>query len=561
MNSENNQASVDESEALSDVQISDQVLEKEDQIKKQESKAAKKRAKKLRTPEEVKRLKKRNLIIVAAVLISAVLLLFSLPVSRWFLLNALGFRGNLTVLVQDKKSFETITDVDVLMDDNLLGTTDSSGQLRLSGIRLGSHRLQVQKDGYSRYSQKITVGLKSSQQNVSLEAIGIKISVAVKNWLNEKPIAGAVIKSGSNKATTDSTGLANFIVLPTDQKTKVVISAKNYLDRTVELDSRVESRDVTLVSSSKDYFISKRSGNYDIYSSNLDGSSQKKIIDATGKENPNFLQFEIHRLNKKAILVATREGKKINERIVAGVYLVNLENASLSKIDEGSDVRLLGWAGDSIVYTKTNPSLKYDDKNFSSLMSYSIASGVLSKVSTANYFQIASVVGKSVFYMPSPASGDNMSASLTGLNLTTGTSQTYLKNKQISYGFQADYGVLQIETLDSNYYQINSLTGTTSQLDSLSSNEKRYTLNFSGQSILFTELRDGKGALISKNLANNKEQKIISLGGLTYPIRSVSDSLIIARVVTNQETADYVIDSQTGKLAKIVDVTNVGQQY
>ena len=47
------------------------------------------------------------------------------------------------------------------------------------------------------------------------------------------------------------------------------------------------------------------------------------------------------------------------------------------------------------------------------------------------------------------------------------------------------------------------------------------------------------------------------ISGLTNPIRFVSDDLVIARVVTSQETADYVISLSTGRSSKIVDVTNM----
>lgn len=549
----NPEQSTESSEDLKDVKISDEDLENADQNKKVDSKEAKKRSKLLRTPEEKKRLKRRNTLIGAILVAVLVAGLLVLPMTRWAILNALGFRGELSILVQDVKTNETISQVNVVVDGAVVGSTDSSGQLSVSNVRLGARDIGLEKSGYSRSQQSVNVGTGITKYNATIEAIGLKVNISVKDWLSQKPIAKAALVAGDSKAITDSKGQAALIVSPGEEKVVLKVRADGYLSREVELDSNVASREVTLTSSAKNYFISKRDGKFDIFSSNIDGTNQKKIVEATGKENQNFLQFTINRSNKKAILVATREGRRLNNRIIAGVYKVDLEKASIEKIDEGSDVQILDWAGDSLVYTKTMPELKYDDKRFTRIVSYNVNSGNLNTRAEANYFQLASVVGEKLFYKPSEGSD------LTSLDLGSGVKSTYLKDQPISYGVQTSYGVLQLETLDSQFYEINSVSGSTNKIDRQPGNSEKFALSQDGKRILFVDQRDGKGALVVQKTSSKDDSVVAKIGGLVEPVRWVNSSLAVARIATNQETADYVIDVSSGKFAKIVDVSNVGQ--
>jgi len=555
------QTEVNDEENLDGVQISDTDLEQTDSLSKQEKKAAKKRAKQLRTPEEKKRIKRRNIIIGVLSVAVVIAVLFIVPLTRWPILNALGFRGNIAILVQDSESNETISDVDVLVDNLFVGTTDGSGQLRVSNIRLGEHSIQLEKSGYSRADEQLTLGFGTTKYNSSLEAIGIKIDIGVKDWLNNSPVANAKISGGGSTATTDKKGRAALVIEPTDEDTVLSIQAKGYLEKKIEVAPKVASRDVSLIANPKNYFISKRDGKYDIFKSNIDGTSQRKIVEATGKEDQGLLQFSVHRNNRYAILVATRDGRRVGDRLVAGIYKVDLEEASLKKIDEGSDVLLVGWAGDSAVYTKTASDTNYDDKNFTKLMSINILNDTLAQQSSANYFQIATIVGEKVVYMAGDAYREVKTPKLVGVDPASGARQTYQSGKEVRYGNQTSYGVFEFETSSSEFFSLNVLSGALQANDQQPGDVQRYSLNQEANKVAYTDRRDGKGVLITRDLKNSKEKTVARLSGLTEPVRWVSSRLVVARVATNQETADYVIDTSTGKFAKIVDVSDIGAQF
>ncbi len=71
-------------------------------------------------------------------------------------------------------------------------------------------------------------------------------------------------------------------------------------------------------------------------------------------------------------------------------------------------------------------------------------------------------------------------------------------------------------------------------------------------------MRDGQGVLLTTKVNDDAERIVVKSGGLNDPIRYISDSLAVVRVATSSETADYIVNIESGKMAKIVDVSNIG---
>jgi hypothetical protein len=60
-------------------------------------------------------------------------------------------------------------DAEVFVDGKLVGTTADDGELELSGLRLGQHRIVLKKDGYREWAQ--TVALTSSTETEEIEPL------------------------------------------------------------------------------------------------------------------------------------------------------------------------------------------------------------------------------------------------------------------------------------------------------------------------------------------------------------------------------------------------------
>lgn len=543
---------------LQDVEISDQTLEQADKESKQAKKEAKKTAKKLLTPEEKAALLKKRLLFSGILAVVLLVILLAVPFTRWPILNVIGFRGTAELTVNDPSN-KAVPGATIKLDTGYTTATDAFGRATFTGVPLGKRTALIQKNGYGDKTIGFTSSLKKNKLTESLKIIGIKIDLDIKDWLSEQLIEGATVTYEKSTATTDSTGRASLVVPPTDKKSiHVTVTAPGYLAKTVEAETSVVSKEVALVSSQKNYFLSKRDGKFDIFSSNLDGSDQRKIIEATGKEDDSILQFSINKNNKQAVLVATRDGKIQNGKIVAGIYSVDLERASLRKIDEGSDVQLYEWSDTTLSYSKSAPELTYDDPSLSRVMTFNSATNKLSQIAAANYFTAVVVANTKLFYGPADAYRAIENGVLTSLDLSSGAQKRYLQDRQITYASRASYQTLELQDTAGNSFELQILTGAIKPIDRRPSANLQVAMSPNAQVAAWTDRRDGQGALVVRSLKDNGERVVVKIPGLTTPVRFVSDTMVIARVATSEETADYVISITTGKFKKVVDVSNIG---
>lgn len=543
---------------LNNVAISDSHLEDEDKKVSSAKREAKKTAKQLRTPEEKKRALRKKVLIAIGLLVLVIVLLLGIPFTRWPILNAIGFRGNLIITVEDSVSKKPVSGAAVKNGETEV-STDAYGHAVLANARLGKQSLQIQKAGYGETKVTFTNSFGTTRKSASLKVIGIKLDFDFKDWLSGGPVSGATATFGKSNATSDQTGRASLVVLPTDEpKIDVTVAAPGYITKTVSIEVGVVSREVSMVAAPKNYFISKRDGTFNIFSSNLDGSDQQKIIEATGKEDDSLLQFSIYRNNKQAILVSNRDGKVQGGRVVAGIYLVDLEKSTLKKIDEGSDLQLLDWGDSTIAYTKSVTGLNYDDPALNRVMSYNVSTAKLAEVAASNYFTVSIVAQNKLYYMPADAYRAGEIRPLTSYDFTTGARQALLADKQISYVLRTAYATLEAQDSSGASYEIQIANGSTKPTNKRNTSTLSFVASPGNQTAAWTDKRDGQGALLVRNLKSGQESTVLRASGLISPIRYVSENLVVVRVATSQETADYVVHLSSGKIGKIVDVSNIG---
>lgn len=550
---EDTSADLDE---FSTLDISDDQLEEADSSARQAKKEAKKNAKKILSPEERKQLLIKRGAIGGAATLVLIALLLAVPATRWPLLNFVGFRSTVVLTVQDQ-SQKPVALASVKIDETA-AVTDQSGQALFQGLPLGKKTALIQKTGYGDKTTTFTSGIGTTKQTYQLKVIGIKLDVDIKNWLSGGPLEGATVTYGEANGMSDATGRATLVIPPTDdEKIEITVSANGYLEKKVETETKVLSREVLLVPAQKNYFMSKRDGKFDIFSSNLDGSNQQKIIEASGKEDESLLQFSIHRGNKQAVLVANREGKMQNSRLIAEVYLVDLERASLRKVDEGSDVQLLDWGNDAIAYTKTIPSLNYDDPGLSKIMLINSTNNRLSEAASANYFQSSLVAQNKLFYIPADAYRPIENASLTSYDLTSAARKSYIQDRSVQYITRASFASLQAQDNTGAVFELQIAQGSVKQIDRRPTASLSVATSPNGENAAWSDRRDGQGTLLVRSIKENTERAAKQAPGLTGPVRFVGDTALVVRVVTSAETADYVVDLASGTMKKIVDVSNI----
>lgn len=545
---------------LDGVHISDEDLEQDDSKSKQAKKQAKKLARSQLSDDELKHLRRKKWLIGGGAFLGIIVILMAIPLSRWFILNSFGIRSTMKFEVVEQTDKIPVSNVSILLDDTYFTSTDSSGNAKFENVKLGSHSIVVTKNGYSRDEISTTVGLVTNTTKLEVKAIGIKVNLDVRNWLTTDAIAGATVSLQKDTVKSDKTGRASIVVPPdSTSKTLLQVSAPGYQTQNVPVTSGVESKEVALVSDSRDYFVSKRDGKYDIFSSYVDGTDQKKVIEATGREDGDFLQFTMHRGNRYGILVANREGKVTNNRVVAGVYVIDFASNALRKIDEGSDLQLLDWGDDTIVYQKSEPSLNYDDPSFSRLEQYNPLTGKQKQIAQANYFSAAIVAQNKIFYAGASGYTADANTPLTSIDLGNGSVKTYLADRIPSGVTRSNYDALTLLVDDNSYHAIAIKTGYVSNIDRRVDTTLRYGLSQVGSQVLWADKRDGQGTLLVRSTNQEDTKTVTKLSGLTSPTRWVSDRLAVVRVVTTAETADYLVDVPSGRTIKIVDVSDVRQ--
>ena len=545
---------------LDGVHISDEDLEQDDSNSKQAKKQAKKLAKSQLTDGEKKFLKRKKWLIGGGGVLGVTIILMAIPYTRWLILNSFGIRSTMKFQVVEQQDKIPVSNVSILLDDTYFTTTDSSGNAQLENTRLGTHKVVITKNGYSREDITPTVGLTTNTTKVEIKSIGIKVNLDVRNWLTNDVIVGATVSLKKDTVKSDKTGRASIVVPPdSTSKTLLQVSAPGFQTQSIPVTTGVESKEVALVSDAKDYFISKRDGRYDVFTSYVDGSNQQKVIEATGREDGDFLQFTMHRGNRYGILVANRDGKLINNRVVAGVYVIDFASNALRKIDEGSDVQLLDWGDDTIVYQKSDPNLNYDDPAFTKLEMYNPLTAKQKQIAQANYFSAAIVAQNKVFFAGANGYVAGGNTPLTSIDLGSGASKTYLSDRIPSSLSRANYDALTFLVDDNSYHNVAIKTGYVSDIDRRVDTALRYGLSQAGNQVIWADKRDGQGTLLVRSTNQEDTKTVTKLSGLTSPTRWVTDRLAVVRVVTTAETADYLVDVPTGKTLKIVDVSDVRQ--
>lgn len=566
MTNKNHQAEpILEEDNLTDLHISDEDLEQDDQSIKHAKKQARKLSKVAMTPEEKKRYQRKRILIVAAAVLAVILVVLLIPHSRWLVLNGIGVRSTVEFTVTESEDKIPITNSSILLDETYFTTTDSFGRAKFENVTLGKHTVVVQKNGYSKEELNLTNEISGTKSAVSLKAIGVKVNLDIRNWLTNEPIVGATVALNKDTVTSDKNGRVSIIVPPENtEKVKLQVGAAGYRSQSVPVSLSVESKEVALVSDVKHYFISRRDGKLDLFSSFIDGKNQQRIIEASGKEDLNIMQFSMHRANRFGILVANREGKMTNGRVVAGVYLVDTATATLRKIDEGSDVRLFDWADDVMVYQKTGANLNYDDPGFTQLVSFNPLNNRQKQVAQANYFSVSLVAQSKLFFAAADGYRQEANLPLTSIDLINNTQKTYLDGRLPVILTRANYDTLTVQSDDNSYHSVAVSSGQVRRIDRRVDSPIRYSLNPNGQQIVWTDKRDGRGSVFVRSTSREDTRPVISLGGITSPVRFVSDRYAVVRVVTTAESADYLVDIPTGKSSKIADVTdvqNIGLAY
>lgn len=483
----------------------------------------------------------------------------TIPNSRYFALNTAGIRVGSSLIVLDDSTRQPLKNVQVKMGE-ASALTDVNGRASFNKVRLGKNNLTIEKRAFAPVARTITIGLGSNPLgDIRLTPTGSQYSFKVTDFLSAKAIAKAEATSGDASAIADEKGVIKLTLDKlTDGPIKIEVSSNGY--RTEQIVLNPDNKEVTntkMVSARKHFFVTKRSGKYDIYSIYTDGKQEELVLAGSGKERDDMVLVP-HPTDNIAAYVSTRSGQTNKDGFVlSNLILINTEDYSTTNIKSSERIQIVDWSKDYLVYVQIAAGTSASSPNRYRLMSYNYKEQEEKELASSNFFNDVVFAGGAIYYAPSGAYQSG-AASFHKVS-PDGTGGRVVFNKEVWNIFRTTYDHLALSVQQQWYdYSLGSTQPT--KLNSAPANQtsRVYIDSPDGKHSAWIDSRDGKGVLLIYDAGTKTDKQLQSHTGMTYPTRWLNNDVLVYRVKSPQETADYAISLEGGEPVKIRDVTNSG---
>jgi len=486
------------------------------------------------------------------------------PYSRYYVLDKVGVRSTLSLKVVDSLTLLPLKNVDVSAGDSV-AQTDAEGIVKLTNVRLGKTKLIIEKRAFTRLERNIVIGWGSNPLgDFQAQATGAQYTLIAKDFLSGKPLGGAEAFSGEGSAVADKDGK---IVLTLDtanrddaSQIEITIRAENYRDEIVSVSvSNKEEQAVELVPARKHTFLSKRSGNYDVYTVDIDGKNEQKIVEGTGLERDDIALIP-HQRESLAALISTRE-RVTNPSgfLLSTLYLIDTSNGKLTKVDQSEKIQIIGWSkAGRLVYLKVATGADGTDSNRHRIMSLNFNNFAdIKELAAANAFNDILMASDRVYYAPSIGFSEDTAPGVFSIGPDGQDRRTLLDDVEAFALKRSAYETLDVRGSSAWYsYTIGSSGKALINQNPTEASSRLYTDNLSSNFSLWVGDQSGKGVLSAYDKTARKDRELISVKGLSIPVYWLNNSVAVYRVKDNRSTADYAVSIDGGGASKITDVAD-----
>ncbi len=494
-------------------------------------------------------------------LLAAIVAAGTVPSSRYYVLNTAGVRAEASMTVLDDKTQQPLKNVHVLLQGQDKAT-NSQGSVTFDKLKLGPSTFIIQKRAFATSSQKVVLGLGSNPLgNYQITAVGSHYSFVVTDWLSKKPLAGAEASSGDGNAVADKNGKIVLVLDTTnDDAIDVKLTYDKYRDENLHIASSQKTEmPVAMVPAKKHFFVSNRSGRYDVYKIDADGKNEQLLMPGTGQESDNMV-LAPQPAGKQVAVVTTRDGQRNSDGfLLSGLYIINVATGESQKIAQSERVQIIDWYGDRIVYVAVAQGASAADPNRQKLMTYDTVADESKKIASANYFNdVLSASGK-IYFAPSNTYSQNPDNNKLFVVNPDGSNLKSVLDQETWNIFRVDYDKLAISVQQTWYnYTLGGSAPTKANGPPAQLKTKVFVDNDDHSKALWVDQRDGKGVLILRDTQGGTDKVLLTKAGLNGPVRWLTGDYITYRVSNTDETADYVLSLQGGDPMKIKDVSNIG---
>lgn len=481
------------------------------------------------------------------------------PASRYFFLNTIGIRVSSSVTVLDNSTGLPLKNVQVSLGQ-ASAKTDDEGNARFEKLELGPTNLKIERLAFSGVEKPVTLGLGSNNLGEhKLLPTGEQYDFKIIDYLSGKPVIKAEATSGEASAFSDDQGNIKLTVpQPEADKLVVKVSAKDYRTETLTFDAVDQKpKEVKLVTGRKHVFISKRSGNYDIYSVYVDGQDEKLVLAGSGRERDDMVLLSHPSVNMTAYVSTRADKRNADGYLLSTLLLINLETNETTNVLASEKIQLVGWTGDRLVFVKTIGASSAADPKRSQLLSYNYQDNTTKELATSNYFNDVLLAQGLVYFAPSSAYAGGTPAQFYRIN-ADGSGQQSLLNQETWAIIRSAYDHISL-SVNKLWYDFQLGNSQATRLASAPASQKgrAYLDSPDGKTSLWIDQRDGKGVLLKYDLATKKDTILVSHQGLTYPVSWLNSHTITYRVDDEDGTADYAMSINGGEPRKIRDVTHI----
>jgi hypothetical protein len=493
------------------------------------------------------------------ILFTAIILM---PTSRYTVLNLAGVRVKSSMTVVDSETKLPLKNIHVQLQDKY-ADTDEDGNVAFSDLKLGDSKLLISKAGYADTDKQVVLGWGSNPIGEhDIVATGEQFTFVLSDWKSDQKITEAEAVSGESSAKSDENGkIILTIGLEDIDNIEVTIKAENYRDEILSGDElSAELINLKMVPGKTHAFVSNRDNQYDLYKIDVDGQNEKSILKATGKER-EVPMVTIHPTRNVTAFVSSRDGDENSDKFVLdGLFIVDLNTDNVEKIGRSEQIQVIGWHNDKLVYLQIVEGTSAGSSQRSKIISYDSITGDKKDLATANYFNDVELVGDTLYYAVSSYAVPESQAKLFTVKVD-GNETKKLIDYQVWNIFRTEYSKLLFSAENQKWYSAEK-GGEAVETPQVSSPTMRSFVDSpNGEVTAWVDIRDGKGVLLKSNTKEFSEEQVVTLPGLSSVQYWLNNDTLVFRVISNDETADYVINLQQGEPQKITDITASRNTY
>ena len=491
-------------------------------------------------------------------LLAGLILAWLITPSRAWILNTLGLRAQVSIatVVNTPQGAPPILKNALVTINGAQHRTGDNGTLTVT-LPYGPLRVEVSKPGYETVTKDVTLDFDPffhylggqaadeavRNQTIIMKSVGIPVTFVAKDWLTGQPITTGHFGIGDVVTTPSPTGEVQLVIPATDAKTVPLTATfdSTYANVTIDIPLPNVPAELTFVAAGKHYFISKRSGQFAVYSSNLDGAAVTEVVPAASNETGD-IAFSVSPNGKYGVLASTREATRDNfGSVQQKLYVVDLATNKLTAIDTALRFDIADWSGERVVYTAAYREAS--GTTVQRLSSADVTHTTHTDLAKEILFQVVRVrLGNAVYLR-----GDG---ELRTVKLTGGAEKSLGTGVHKLTQTAANVFAYQIADKSWRQYDVNadqvSTVATPSNIDRAFLAEP----STDGQTYLVADKVDGKPTLIAKAVGNGQEVILHSAADITAPVRWIG-----THAVYRVGSADYVISATGGLTKKISDVT------